>query len=263
MTFPSVTVLTSAPASVVAIERGIVDVWSCSLQASPDLLALCRGWLSEDERARAARFVRPEDQVHFALAHGGLRAVLARYLAVEPATLRFQLGPTGKPALLEQAHAGDDLHFNLCHSHGRMLVAVAHGRAVGIDLEQVRENVDVLKLAERFYTVAEYEWMKSHAPSKHALQFYRLWVGKEALLKGQGAGIPSLQQCGIDTSAVSSRADVRLIPDSTLQQGWTIQWLNCGDGWQGAVSAFGGDWSIRVLDGGTSEPIRTSAVRAF
>ncbi len=249
MTFPSLRVLTSAPASVVPIERGIVDVWSCTLQASPDLLASCRAWLSEDEGARAARFVRPEDQVHFALAHGGLRAVLARYLAVEPATLRFQIGPTGKPALLGQARAGDHLHFNLCHSHGRMLVAVAHGHEVGVDLEQVRENVEVLKLAERFYTAAEYEWMKSQAPSDHALQFYRLWVGKEAVLKGQGIGIPSLQQCGIDTSAVSSRAGVRLIPDSTLQQGWTIQWLNCGDGWQGAVSAFGGDWSIRVLHG--------------
>jgi 4'-phosphopantetheinyl transferase len=248
MTFPSLRMLTRASASVVAIERGIVDVWSCSLQATPDLLGSCRAWLSEDERARAARFVRPEDQVHFALAHGGLRAVLARYLAVEPATLRFQIGPTGKPALLEQARAGD-LHFNLSHSHGRMLVAVAQGQEVGIDMEQVRENVEVLKLAERFYTAAEYEWMKSLPPADHAVQFYRLWVGKEALLKGQGIGIPSLKQCGIDTSAASSRADVRLIPDSTLQQGWTIQWLNCGDGWQGAVSAFGGDWSIRVLDG--------------
>ena len=249
MAFPSVAVLTSAPASVVALQRGIVDVWSCSLQATPGVVASCRDWLSEDERARAGRFVRPEDQVRFALAHGGLRAVLSRYLAVEPATLRFQIGPTGKPALHEQARAGDDLHFNLCHSHGRMLVAVAHGQEVGIDLEQVRKNVDVLKLAERFYTAAEYEWMKRQPPSDHALQFYRLWVGKEALLKGQGIGIPSLQQCGIDMSAVSSRANVRLITDSTLQQGWTIQWLNCGHGWQGAVSAFGGDWSIRVLDG--------------
>ena len=249
ITFPPVTALTSLQAPALAPQKGIVDVWSCSLEANPDVLAQCHAWLSEDERTRASRFVRPEDQMHFTLAHGGIRAVLARYLGLEPAVLRFQIGLTGKPALLAQGQNDHDLRFNLSHSHGRMLVAVADGQDVGIDLEQVRENVEALNLAERFYTAGEYEWMKTLAASDHASQFYRLWVGKEAVLKGQGTGIPSLRQCGIDTSAASSRAAVRLMPESTLQQGWTIQWLNCGPRWQGAVSASGADWSVRVLDG--------------
>ena len=248
MAFPSVAALTTATPYAVAPYRGIIDVWSCSLEADTDVLEQCRAWLSEDERTRAARFVRPEDRMQFALAHGGIRALLARYLGLEPSVLRFQIGPTGKPALVGRGPSDRDLRFNLSHSHGRMLVAVADGQDVGIDLEQVRENVEALNLAERFYTTREYEWMKTLAISDHALQFYRLWVGKEAVLKGQGIGIPSLQQCGIDTST-SSRSGVRLMPDSTLQQGWTIQWLNCGDLWQGAVAASGGDWSVRVLDG--------------
>jgi 4'-phosphopantetheinyl transferase len=249
MAFPSVAALASAKSPALSAARGIVDVWSCSLEANPDVLAQCRAWLSDEERVRAARFVRPEDQMRFALAHGGLRAVLARYLALDPAMLRFQIGPTGKPALVGQGGSRIDLRFNLSHSHGRMLVAVREAQDVGIDLEQVRENVEALNLAERFYTAEEYEWMKSLAASDHALQFYRLWVGKEAVLKGQGIGIPSLQQCGIDTSVASSRAGVRLTPQSTLQEGWTIHWLNCGPHWQGAVSASGDEWSVRVLDG--------------
>lgn len=249
MAFPSVSALTSAETSALSLERRIVDVWSCSLQGNPDVVAQCRAWLSGEELARADRFVRPEDQMRFALAHGSLRALLGRYLELEPAMIQFQIGATGKPALVGQGRGRADLRFNLSHSHGRMLVAVAEAQDVGIDLEQVRENVQALNLAQRFYTVAEYEWMKSLAPSDHALQFYRLWVGKEAVLKGQGSGIPSLQQCGIDTSAASSRAGVRLMSGSTLQEGWTIQWLNCGPDWQAAVSASGGDWSVRVLDG--------------
>ena len=248
LAFPAVDALTSGTASAIVAATGTVDVWSCSLQASPDVLASCRAWLNEDERARAGRFIRSEDQMHFTLAHGCLRSVLARYMGLEPAVLRFHIGPTGKPAVLGHERSGLDLRFNLSHSHGRMLVAVANGQDVGIDLEQVREKVEILPLAERFYTAAEYEWMKTRAAADQALQFYRLWVGKEAVLKGQGIGIPSLQQCGIDTSAVWSRAGVRLTPDSALKQGWTIQWLNCGPDWQGAVSAFGGDWSVRVLD---------------
>jgi hypothetical protein len=76
-----------------------------------------------------------------------------------------------------------------------------------------------------------------------------LWVAKEAVLKGQGIGIPSLQQCEIVTSPVSSRAGVRPTPGSAMQPGWIVQWLRCGPAWQGAVSALGNEWSVQVLDG--------------
>jgi len=68
------------------------------------------------------------------------------------------------------------------------------------------------------------------------------------VLKAQGAGIAALQHCEILVSDSSSRASVRLSGDSALQPGWTVQWLSCGQDWQGAVSAFGHDWSVRVLD---------------
>jgi 4'-phosphopantetheinyl transferase len=211
------------------------------------VLERCHTWLSNEERTRAARFVRPEDQSRFALAHGSLRLVLACYSGIEPAALRFSTASTGKPALLD----GQGLHalrFNLSHSHGRMLIAVANGQDVGVDLEQIRDKVEPLKLAERFYTPAEYEWIKSRPTPDHAFEFYRLWVAKEALLKAQGTGIASLQQCEIFASASSSRPGARLTCDSAMQRGWTIQWLSCGPGWQGAVSAQGDDWSVRVLD---------------
>jgi 4'-phosphopantetheinyl transferase len=174
--------------------------------------------------------------------------VLVRYLGIEPGAIRFQTGPTGKPALVDEAGGPLNLRFNLSHSHGRMLLAVANGEEVGIDLEQIRNNVEALKLAERFYAPAEYERIRSVRASDHAMQFYRLWVAKEAFLKAQGTGILSLEQCEILSEPSLSRAGVRLTRDSALQEGWTIQWLACGKGWQGAVSAYGQDWSVRVLD---------------
>jgi 4'-phosphopantetheinyl transferase len=131
-----------------------------------------------------------------------------------------------------------------------MLIAVAHGREVGIDLEEVRENVEPLELAERFYTAVEYDWIKHRPVSDHALDFYRLWVAKEAVLKGQGIGIPSLQQCEIVHSPVAPRAGVRVTPGSAMQPGWTVQWLGCGPAWQGAVSLLGDEWSVHIRDRG-------------
>jgi 4'-phosphopantetheinyl transferase len=251
LAFPSVDALTGGPGSPVTLSSsGIVDLWSCTLEGSGEVLARCHASLSEDERVRAARFIRSEDQTAFVLAHGALRAVLARYRGVEPAGLRFQIGPTGKPRLLGEPGRLQDLRFNLSHSHGRMLMVVAHGMDVGVDLEQVRGNLGALQLAERFYTATEYESIKSQPSAEQAQLFYHLWVAKEAVLKAQGIGIPSLQQCEIVVSSVPFRADVRVMPDSAVQQGWTIQWLSCGSGWRGAVSAFGNGWSVRVLDGG-------------
>jgi 4'-phosphopantetheinyl transferase len=175
--------------------------------------------------------------------------VLAHYVDIEPAALRFRTGPAGKPALLDCQGDPHALRFNLSHSHGRMLIAVANGRDVGVDLELVRGNREVLKLAERFYTQTEFESIRTSPVVDHALQFHRLWVAKEAVLKARGAGISSLQRCEVLASAVSSRANVRLLGDSAAPCGWTVQWLSCGTDWQGAVCAYGDDWSVRVLDG--------------
>jgi 4'-phosphopantetheinyl transferase len=246
--FPPVTDLRSGHQDRAPIED-TVDLWSCSLDGDAAVLERCQASLSEEERARAARFVRPKDQIEFTLAHGGLRLVLARYLEMEPAALQFRAGPTGKPALLDRQGGPHVLRFNLSHSHGRMLVAVANGQDVGVDLERVRRDREALKLAERFYTQAESERIKTRPASDQAWHFYRLWVAKEALLKAQGAGISLLQQCEILPSSFSSRASVRLLNDSAMPDGWTVQWLSCGPDWQAAVCASGNHWSVRVLDG--------------
>jgi 4'-phosphopantetheinyl transferase len=248
MAFPSVAALTNGLLSPAGPNLGTVDVWSCTLEGTPAVQERCHAWLSEDERTRAARFVRPEDQTRFTLAHGGLRAILARYLEVEPATLRFQVGPAGKPELLDHQGRPHVLRFNLSHSYGRMLISVAKEREIGIDLEQIRARLDPLKLARRFYTSMEYQWVNRQPASDRLTAFYRLWVAKEAFLKAQGTGISSLQRCEIVAGKSASRASVRMTDESTMQQGWAIQWLKCGSGWEAAVSAHGHDWVVRVRD---------------
>jgi len=130
-----------------------------------------------------------------------------------------------------------------------MLIALAQEQDVGIDLEQIRDKVEVLKLAERFYTPAEYQQVvRSGAGSDQARQFYRYWVAKEAVLKGQGVGLLSLQQCEIQYSRAQTSVATILSANAAMQSGWTIRWLNCGEGWQGAVSACGDNWAVHVMN---------------
>ena len=246
--FPSIELIATAGWSApTAMEDQTIHVWGFSLDGSLPFVEQCRSWLSEDERGRAARFIRQQDHVRFVLAHGGLRAVLARYTGLDPSALTFQLGSTGKPALLNGPIPHHPLGFNLSHSHGRMLMAISSKQDVGVDLEQIRDKVEAVKLAERFYVPAECERVTSLSGPGQAQRFYRYWVAKEAVLKGQAVGLRSLQQCEILNSDDSPRGEVKLAEGAAMQPGWTIHWLDCGSGWVGAVSAYGSDWTIRIM----------------
>src|SRR3989338_2442075 len=85
MAFPSIELIATAGWSApIAMEDRTIHVWGFSLDGSLSFVEQCRSWLSEDERGRAARFIRQQDQVRFVLAHGGLRVVLGRYLGIGP-----------------------------------------------------------------------------------------------------------------------------------------------------------------------------------
>jgi 4'-phosphopantetheinyl transferase len=245
MAFPSVELIVSSGWSApIAMEEEAIHVWGFLLDGSLSFMEQCRSWLSDDERGRAARFIRQQDQRQFVLAHGGLRAVLGRYAGLDPSALQFQLSQTGKPALLNGHATQSPLRFNLSHSHGHMLIAIAGEREIGVDLEQFHDKAEIAKLAKRFYAPAEHERVIGLSGPDQIKLFYRYWVAKEAFLKGQGVGLRSLQQCEIVHSNDSLRADILLSKDTSMQPGWTIQWLDCGAGWAGAVSAHGSNWVI-------------------
>jgi 4'-phosphopantetheinyl transferase len=234
----------------IALEDRTIHVWGFSLDGGPSFVEQCRSWLSEEERGRAARFIRQEDQLRYVLAHGGCRAVLARYTGLDPSAVTFQTGATGKPALAETNNGRHRIHFNLSHSHKRMLIAVARGQDIGADLEQIRDKVEAVKLAERFYAPSEHRRVASVTGLDRTKRFYRFWVAKEAVLKGQAIGLRSLRQCEILDLSNGPRAEVHLLEEATMQPGWTIHWLDCGPEWTGAVSAYGSDWTIRVMTSG-------------
>jgi 4'-phosphopantetheinyl transferase len=251
MVFPSLELIATAGWSApIEMENRAVHVWGFSLDGSPSFVELFRSWLSEEERERAVRFIRQEDQLRYVLAHGSTRAVLARYTGLDPSSVTFQMRVSGKPALAETNNGRHRIHFNLSHSHGRMLIAVACDLDVGADLEQIRDKVDVVKLAERFYAPSEHGRVAGVTGLDQAKRFYRYWVAKEAVLKGQAVGLRSLQQCEILDLSDGPRAEVHLLEEATMQPGWTVHWLDCGPEWAGAVSAYGSDWTIRAMTRG-------------
>jgi 4'-phosphopantetheinyl transferase len=205
----------------------------------------CRSWLSEDERGRADRFISQRDHVRFVLAHGGLRAVLSRYLGTGPDVLELYRREAGKPSLTRELGGQPAITFSMSHAHGRALIAVSRGQEVGVDLERIRSDVEVAKLSERYFAPSEQASIMQMAQEQRPARFFRHWVAKEAVLKAQGIGLLALSQCEILLGADGVGAEVLVPVGSPLQDNWRVRLLSCDEGWEAAVAAQGVDWVVQ------------------
>jgi 4'-phosphopantetheinyl transferase len=133
----------------------------------------------------------------------------------------------------------------MSHAHGRALIAVSKGREVGVDLERIRSDVEVAKLSKRYFAPSEQVSIMELAQEQRAPRFFRYWVAKEAVLKAQGIGLRALSQCEIIWGTDAAGAEI-LVPDgSPLQNNWRVRLLSCDEGWEAAVAAQGGDWTVQ------------------
>lgn len=182
----------------IALHHDEVHVWLADLNQSEFPAREIDRILSEEERERAARFYAQRDRNHFAVGRAMLRSILGRYLNADPRHLQFSRGPHGKPVLATERGA-DALCFNIAHSHDVALCAVARGRDIGVDLERVREDVDVDLIAERFFSQQEIAALRLLPPETRLKAFFTCWVRKEAYVKARGDGLAM----GLDSFSVS------------------------------------------------------------
>jgi 4'-phosphopantetheinyl transferase len=163
-----------------------VHVWRIELDCAATGAAALRATLSLDEEQRAARFRSPELCARWTVARGALRCILATYARCEPNVLMFRTGPHGKPAL---ASPVEDISFNLSHTDGLALVAVAGSGRVGIDAEAVRSTIEIEDLSRRFFAPAEAAEILALSPDARLAAFFTCWTRKEAFVKALGGGL--------------------------------------------------------------------------
>ncbi len=145
-----------------------------------------RHLLSADERARAARFERTSDHDAYVITRTTLRRILAHHLKTRADAIELAYGPQHKPRLREGGT--DDLHFNVSHSDGLALIAVAD-LPVGIDLEPRRPVADLTALAEQKFSAEEIAMLRAASAHERNELFLRCWTRKEAFTKATGDGI--------------------------------------------------------------------------
>lgn len=185
-------VLFRLPPRHLELRDGEAHVFCAALDLPPARLEHCKAILSEDERARAARFVFARDRNRFVAGRGMLREILGRLLPADPARLVFAYGDHGKPRLAARL-SNRFLHFNLAHSEALAVYIVSARDEVGIDVERVRDFREAESVAARFFSARENAEWRSLPAARQTGAFFQHWTRAEALVKAAGGSLGALR----------------------------------------------------------------------
>jgi 4'-phosphopantetheinyl transferase len=222
-----------------------IHVWRASLDLPTSRVQALQHTLAEDELERAERYNFRTDRNRFVVARGLLRDILSHYLGVGAGQVRFCYGSHGKPRLAPELDGGR-LRFNMAHSDGLALIAVARDREIGIDVERVRLDPANQEIAERFFSPGEIAALHGLPAGIQLRAFFTCWTRKEAYLKARGKGLAlPLDQFGV--SLAPGRPAALLSADGEPQEDcrWSMQDLDPGASYVGALAAEGHSWQLK------------------
>ena len=228
------------PPPELSLPAHMVHVWRADLGLEAEYLRRLEQNLSADDRKRASRFRFARDRARFIGARGLLREILALYLNASPGRMSFGYGAHGKPFL---AGKHNTLRFNMSHSRDEMLLAVAHMREVGVDVEDVRNiGLAVDELGDTVLSEPEKQALARFRGEDRRTTFLRFWTLKEAFIKADGRGV-SLPLERIDVSAPEGR--VAVLNEATgewrTSSRWELRTLALVPGYVAALAAEGQD----------------------
>ena len=167
-----------------------VEVTYCLTSDLDDaVIAAAVEQLSSEERARHDRLLFARDRRDFALAHALLRRSLSECCGCAPHELTFTSSPRGKPALRADLIERNPVSFNLAHTDGLVACVVARDAEVGVDVEAIERRVDVLKIADRYFSPAEVADVRRCTEDARHARFIESWTLKEAYVKALGEGL--------------------------------------------------------------------------
>lgn len=150
------------------------------------LLDYYRQIMTPDEQARQQRYKFAKDQHSALITRGFVRTLLSRYYPCAPQDWRFEKGEKDKPEIIDKP---DELRFNLSHTDGLIVCALARKHDVGVDVEDISRNSDVLNIADRYFSEHEVKELFSLPEAEQRSRFFDYWTLKESYIKACGLGL--------------------------------------------------------------------------
>lgn len=212
----------SADDSENATDRDAIQVWFAypADDLSEEDTRSCIRLLFVEERRRMNLLRFDRHRKEYLFAHVLARRALSHFCPVAPEEWSFVNGPYGKPT--PDPDCG--LFFNLSHSAGLAVCAIAHRRNIGVDTESEERGEGILEISERVFSPLEIAQIDALPNAQKPHRAVSLWTLKEAYCKARGIGL-SLPLSSISFLFGESEG-IRLEFDSSLDD-QTSKWQFC------------------------------------
>lgn len=173
------------------IDSSQIHLWLAYLDeiTDPRLLAEYQLLLSREELQKQRRFYFEADRHRYLVSRAMMRTVLSRYAKVAPRDWMFVVNAYGRPSISPRQAKAARIQFNISHTRRVVLLGIAVGRSLGVDIEDMSGNNTCVDVAERFFAPEEVRALRALAPERRARRFLEYWTLKESYIKARGLGL--------------------------------------------------------------------------
>jgi 4'-phosphopantetheinyl transferase len=236
------------------IAPGQVQVWHISIDAllkSMDQSYYLR-ILSAEEIDRLKQFHFEGARKEYLATRILVRNVLSYYRPdVDPKEWAFEHNEYQKPRVRCEIDRRP-LQFNLSHSAGIVVCAVALEFQVGIDIESRERKTEWLELAKQSFSEREFKDLEACQPNELPLRFWKYWTLKEAFIKAVGLGL-SLPLDEFTFRFKNSIEDIQVEFSGAIKEDardWKFMFLKLLEKYEVALAAKCGPETIELIEMG-------------
>ncbi|HYR84718.1 MAG TPA: 4'-phosphopantetheinyl transferase superfamily protein [Terriglobia bacterium] len=148
-----------------------------------------RDLLNAVEKEQEPRFFFERDRRRYLVTRALVRTVLSRYVPIDPRAWVFSTNAYGRPDIVNEQARDACLSFNISHTHSLIVLGVTRGRALGVDVENVRAREVSIDIADHYFAPQEVAALTVVPPHQQQYRFFEYWTFKEAYIKARGMGL--------------------------------------------------------------------------
>ena len=165
-------------------------VWLTLCEAIRDerLLASYSELLNAAEKEEESRFQFAKDRHCYLVTRALVRTVLSRYAYVDPKDWVFATNAYGRPYIVNRQATGVSLTFNVAHTQGLIVMGVAGGLSLGVDVENFAERDISIDIANHYFAPQEVAALHKVPHHQQYYNLFEYWTLKESYIKARGLG---------------------------------------------------------------------------
>lgn len=168
-----------------------VHIWWVPMDIGKKLQHQFLPLLSDAQKTKLERLPTDKLKTRYIAGRGYLASLVAAYIDIKPAEVKFQFGKLGKPFLHK---ALGELHFNFSDTSspnlgGMGLFGFSKRHELGVDLEWAGRTGRFQQIMKRRFSESEQHLLNSQSEAEQSAHFLSCWTRKEAYGKALGLGI--------------------------------------------------------------------------